>query len=170
MYNIKCKLFGSRFTLNSTSPNRISKDLISKSNERNGKAKLRTRKVNDMEQFNTFGEFVVAKRLENNISLRKMAELMDVSAPFWSDVEKGRKNPPKLEKLEQLARILHLTDEDTKLMLDLAGKERNAVAPDIPEYIKQNDYVAAALRTVRDLGASEEDWDKFVEELKKRTG
>ena len=33
-----------------------------------------------------------------------------------------------------------------------------------------NDYVAAALRTVRDLGASEEDWEHFVEELKKRKG
>lgn len=121
-------------------------------------------------EFTSFGEFVVAKRIAQGISLRKLAELMDVSASFWSDVEKGRKNPPKLEKLEQLATILHLTDEDKKLMLDLAGKQRNAVAPDIPEYIKQNDYVAAALRTVRDLGASEEDWEKFVEELKKRKG
>lgn len=138
--------------------------------ERTEKGKAKKGKVNIMESFTSFGEFVVAKRLAQGISLRKMAELMDVSAPFWSDVEKGRKNPPKLEKLEQLARILHLTDEDNKLMLDLAGKERNAVAPDIPEYIKQNDYVAAALRTVRDLGASEEDWEKFVEELKKRKG
>jgi hypothetical protein len=55
-------------------------------------------------------------------------------------------------------------------MLDLAGKQRDAVAPDIPAYIKENDYVAAALRTVRDLGANEEDWDKFVEELKQRKG
>lgn len=123
-----------------------------------------------METNQTFGEFVVAKRIANNISLRKMAELLDVSAPYWSDVEKGRKNPPKLDKLEQLARYLHLTDEDKTLMFDLAGKERDAVAPDIPAYIMGNDYVAAALRTVRDLGANEEDWAKFVEELKRRKG
>lgn len=126
--------------------------------------------VKEMETIKTFGEFVVAKRIEREISLRKMAELMDVSAPFWSDVEKGRKKPPKLEKLEQLTNILHLTEEDKTLMFDLAGKERDAVAPDIPAYIMENDYVAAALRTVRDLGASEEDWDKFVEDLKKRKG
>ena len=95
---------------------------------------------------------------------------MEVSAPFWSDIEKGRKNPPKLEKLEILAKHLSLTDEDNALMLDLAGKERDAVAPDIPAYIMQNDYVAVALRTARDLGADEEDWDKFVEDLKKRKG
>ena len=112
------------------------------------------------ENYTTFGEFVVAKRLEKGISLRKMAELMDVSAPFWSDIEKGRKNPPKLEKLEILAKHLSLADEDNALMLDLAGKERDAVAPDIPAYIMQNDYVAVALRTARDLGADEEDWVK----------
>ena len=123
-----------------------------------------------MEHFKTFGEFVVAKRLEKGISLRGLAAQLAVSAPYWSDVEKGRKNPPKLEKLEQLAKFLHLTDEDKTLMLDLAGKERDAVAPDIPAYIMQNGFVAAALRTVRDLGANEEDWDKFVEELKKRKG
>lgn len=117
-----------------------------------------------------FGEFIVAKRAEKGISLRKMAADLSISAPYWSDVEKGRKNPPKLDKLELIARILMLTDEDKKLMLDLAGKERDAVAPDIPVYIMENDYVAAALRTVRDLGADEKDWDLFVEDLKKRKG
>lgn len=55
-------------------------------------------------------------------------------------------------------------------MLDLAGKKRNAVAPDLPEYIMQRDYVSAALRTARDLDAGEEEWQRFVEELKKRKG
>ena len=122
-----------------------------------------------MEQM-SFGSFVSMKRIERNISLRKMAELLDVSAPFWSDVEKGRKNPPRLEKLEELANILHLSNEEKTQMFDLAGDGRKAVAPDIPAYIQENGYVAAALRTARDLGASEEDWDKFVEELKKRKG
>lgn len=126
--------------------------------------------MNGMDESRNFGDFVIARRLERGISLRKLAELMSVSAPFWSDIEKGRKNPPKLEKLELLARHLMLTDEDKILMYDLAGKQRDAVAPDIPAYIMENDYVVAALRTVRDLGASEEDWDKFVEDLKKRKG
>ncbi len=121
-------------------------------------------------EYNTFGDFVVAKRQERQLSLRKLAEMLDVSAPYWSDIEKGRKNPPKLEKLEELAKILLLNDEDKALMLDLAGKQRDAVAPDIPAYILENEYVAAALRTVRDLGADQEDWDKFVEDLKKRKG
>ena len=55
-------------------------------------------------------------------------------------------------------------------MLDLAGKKRNAVAPDLPEYIMERDYVSAALRTARDLDAGEEEWNQFVEELRKRKG
>lgn len=122
------------------------------------------------ETYLNFGEFIVAKRTAKGISLRKMAEIVGLSAPFWSDVEKGRKNPPKLEKLELIAHHLMLTDEEKALMLDLAGKKRESVAPDTSAYIMQNGYVAAALRTAKDLGADEEDWEKFVEDLKKRKG
>ena len=122
------------------------------------------------ETYLNFGEFIVAKRTAKGISLRKMAEIVGLSAPFWSDVEKGRKNPPKLEKLELIAQHLMLTDEEKALMLDLAGKKRESVAPDTSAYSMQNGYVAAALRTAKDLGADEEDWEKFVEDLKKRKG
>ena len=63
-----------------------------------------------------------------------------------------------------------LSTEDNSLMLDLAGKQKNEVAPDLPEYIMERDYVSAALRTARDLNASEQEWMKFVEELKNRKG
>ena len=87
-----------------------------------------------------------------------------------ADVEKDRRNPFDMEKLTQLARILNLSKEENALMLDLAGKKRNAVAPDLPEYILERDYVSAALRTARDLDAGEEEWNQFVEELRKRKG
>lgn len=99
-----------------------------------------------------------------------MAELVGLSAPYWSDIEKNRKNPPTLEKLELIATILGLTEDEKTDMLDLAGDGRDTVGPDIPAYIKENDYVAAALRTARDLGASQDDWEQFVADLKKRKG
>lgn len=120
--------------------------------------------------YQNFGEFLQKKREEKQITLRKMAELLGFSAPFLSDVEKDRRNPPDMEKLSILAEILHLSEEDKSLMLDLAGKKRNSVAPDLPEYIMERDYVSAALRTARDLDAGEEEWLQFVEELKKRKG
>ena len=129
----------------------------------------RLEKVNIVKYAN-FGEFISKKRVEKQITLRKMADMLGVSAPFLTDVEKDRRNPFDMEKLTQLAQILGLTPEENEIMYNLAGKKRNAVAPDLPEYIIERDYVSAALRTARDLDAGEEEWMRFVEELKKRKG
>lgn len=117
-----------------------------------------------------FGDFISTKRVEKKLTLRKMADLLGVSAPFLTDVEKDRRNPFDMDKLNILAGILNLTQDENALMLDLAGKKRNAVAPDLPEYIMERDYVSSALRTARDLDAGEEEWNKFVEELRMRKG
>ena len=128
-------------------------------------------KVNEMnEQYKSFGEFLQRKREERRITLRGMAEQLGISAPFLSDIEKDRRNPPDITKLDTIAQILLLSDEDRILMLDLAGKARKTIAPDLPEYIMERDYVSAALRTARDLDAGEQEWLRFVEELKKRKG
>ena len=127
-------------------------------------------KVKIMNTYANFGEFIKTKREEKQITLRKMAELLDCSAPFLSDVEKDRRNPFDMEKLELLSDIVGLSSEDNALMYDLAGKKRNSVAPDLPDYIMQRDYVSAALRTARDLDAGEQEWMQFVEDLKKRKG
>lgn len=121
-------------------------------------------------QYQNFGEFLQKKREAKQITLRKMAEMLKMSAPYLSDIEKGRRNPPEMDKLDQIAQILLLSNEERTVMLDLAGKMRNTVAPDLPEYIMERDYVSAALRTARDLDASEADWLRFVEELKQRKG
>ena len=93
-------------------------------NELNGKERKgkMNGEVKGMETYQDFGKFIAAKRQEKEISLRKLAELLDVSAPYWSDVERGRRIPPTFEKLEQVAKILHLSDSDKSLMYDLAGK------------------------------------------------
>lgn len=121
-------------------------------------------------QYQNFGEFLQRKRTEKQITLRKMAEMIGITAPYLIDIEKDRRNPPEMEKLELISQILMLNDEDKTTMYDLAGKKRNSVAPDLPDYIMEHDYVSAALRTARDLDASEADWLKFVEELRQRKG
>lgn len=140
-----------------------------KMNEENEKKSENREKVKIM-MYANFGEFINKKRVEKKITLRKMADMLGVSAPFLTDVEKDRRNPFDMEKLTQLAKILNLSKEENAQMLDLAGKKRNAVAPDLPEYIMERDYVSAALRTARDLDAGEEEWNRFVEELRKRKG
>ena len=120
--------------------------------------------------YRNFGEFLQKKREEKKITLRKMADLLGFSAPFLSDVEKDRRNPPDYDKLILIASILKLDETDQEVMFNLAGKRRNTVAPDLPDYIMERDYVSSALRTARDLDASEEEWLAFVEDLRKRKG
>lgn len=144
-------------------------DIKNEMNEENEKKSENREKVKIM-MYANFGEFINKKRVEKKITLRKMADMLGVSAPFLTDVEKDRRNPFDMEKLTQLAKILNLSKEENAQMLNLAGKKRNAVAPDLPEYIMERDYVSAALRTARDLDAGEEEWNRFVEELRKRKG
>lgn len=115
----------------------------------------------------TFGEYLTMKREEKDITLRELARKLSISAPFLSDVEKNRRAPLTTERLEQLAVILNLSDEEKAEMYDIVGRQKNSVAPDLPEYIMERDYVSAALRTARDLNAGEAEWAKFVEDLKR---
>ena len=56
------------------------------------------------------------------------------------------------------------------LDIPLAGaapaKIAETVAPDLVEYIMERDYVSSALRAARDYDAGEEEWRKFIEDLK----
>lgn len=122
------------------------------------------------EQYKNFGDFLHKKRIAKGISYRDLAAVLGVSAPYISDIEKDRRNAPAMDKLEKMAEFFTLSAEEKSLMFDLAGEKKSEVAPDIPGYIKDHDFVASALRTARDLGASEKDWQDFVDELKRRKG
>ena len=119
-----------------------------------------------------FGEFLQLKRMEKKIALQKMVELLNVSAPYLSDIEKSHRNPPEMDKLEQISSILQISEQERAFMFDLAGKMRDTVAPDLLNYImeRKRKYVAAALCTARDLDADEADWMCFVQELRNRKG
>ena len=60
-----------------------------------------------------------------------------------------------------------LPEEESSIMMDLAGKQRNTVAPDLPEYILKTKGLSVALRKARDLDVKEEEWIKFIEEIEK---
>lgn len=117
---------------------------------------------------NTFGKFLENKRKSLRITLKEMADRLDISSPYLSDVEKGRRDSFDLEKLMKVAEILELTEDEKSEMMDLAGRQRNTVAPDLPEYILNTKGVSVALRRARDLDAKEEDWLKFIEQIENK--
>ena len=115
-----------------------------------------------------FGKFIEAKRKSLGITLRGLAAELNIAPAFMSDIEKGHRYPPNKEKLEEMARILRLNAEEKDTMYDLAGLEReNGVAPDLPDYIMNNDKARAALRMARNNNTSEATWQKVIEMLEK---
>lgn len=112
-----------------------------------------------------FGDFIAEKRKALNISLRSMADKLDIAAPYLSDIEKGRRNPPGIEMLNQMAKILGLTNDERDLLFDLAGEEKNQVSPDLPTYIMETPEARTALRKARDRGIDAEFWKKINEKI-----
>lgn len=109
-----------------------------------------------------FGKFVESKRKELKKTLRGFASELEIAPAYLSDIEKGRRYPPD-KKLEDIARILNLTNEEINHLYDLAAREKeNTVSLDLPEYIMEKDIVRVALRRARDNNISDTTWEEIL--------
>lgn len=116
-----------------------------------------------------FGEFIAAKRKEQGITLRGMADELNITAPYLSDIEKSRRNPPEIDTLERIVKILKLSTTDKAIMFDYAGEDRKQIAPDLPDYIMDLPAARTALRKARDMGKQEDFWRELSDKLDKET-
>ncbi|MCD8237876.1 MAG: helix-turn-helix domain-containing protein [Clostridiales bacterium] len=120
-----------------------------------------------------FGEFINEKRKGRgdnggDVLLRDLAKAMgNMSVSYLSDIIKGRRNPPDKRLLEIMADVLSLTPEEKDEMYDLAGKERDEAAPDLPDYIMDENipHVRAALRKANKKGLGDDFWKKVYDEI-----
>ncbi len=119
-----------------------------------------------------FGAYIAQKRVEKDVKLKPIAEKLGVSVTYLSDIIKGRRNPPDIEGLEALANALNLNEEERDEMFDLAGRERNQVSPDLPEYIMGEDIPTArvALRRARNSKLGEDFWQEVNQIIDRRNG
>lgn len=121
-----------------------------------------------MEQ--TFGAFVRQKRMEQGLSLRGLAARLGLSPVYMSNIETDRKPAPSRENLDKLAEELRLSKPDLELFLDLAAASQKMKVPaDLPEYIMERDIVRAALRTAKEVDATDAEWQEFIDRITKRT-
>ena len=119
-----------------------------------------------------FGAFIARKRLEKDIKLKPIAERLGVSVTYLSDIIKGRRNPPDIDGLEAIAEALNLDENERNEMFDLAGRERNQVSPDLPEYIMDEALPSArvALRRAKNQSLGEDFWQEVNKIIDKRNG
>ena len=122
-----------------------------------------------------FGKFIDEKRKGRaadggDIMLKDIAAAMGTTATYLSDIIKGRRNPPDMKLLEKIATVLNLNSEEKEEMFDLAGRERDEAAPDLPEYImdKEIPHVRVALRRANDKNLGDDFWKKVVDDIDKK--
>ena len=122
-----------------------------------------------------FGKFIDDKRKGRgfggeDIKLKDIADAMGMTASYLSDIVKGRRNPPKMYILEKIAAVLQLTPDEKEEMLDLAGRDRDSAAPDLPEYLMstQLPHVRKALRRANEKNLGDAFWKKVYEEINKQ--
>jgi len=118
----------------------------------------------------TFGGFITQKREERDYTLRGFARMLDITPVYLCNLEKDRRRDPADEIVEKMAAFLLLDRDEKAEMLDLLAKAKKkpAVAADLPEYINERDIVRVALRTAKDVDATDEEWQEFIERLQKR--
>jgi transcriptional regulator with XRE-family HTH domain len=116
----------------------------------------------------TFGEFLKAKRLALDLSLREFAKKVGMQPSNYCNVEAGVLPPPRGETLERIAKGLGLKKgtADYTQFHDLAAKGRNAIPADIEQMIKDNELIPAMLRTVEYENVTKEQLRGIIEDLK----
>ena len=105
-----------------------------------------------------FGKKIKDLRLAQNIGLRELGRLINVSAMHISNLEKGKVMPsPDLVK-----RLASQLDADIDELLHLA----KLIDPQIAEVIQDNPFkVPSFLRSAKNL--SEEQWDKLQKQAER---
>ena len=121
-----------------------------------------------------FGAYIDNKRKGRgmggeDIKLKEIADAMGMTASYLSDIVKGRRNPPDMQILDKIAVVLRLAPDEKEEMLDLAGRERDTAAPDLPEYLmsKQLPHVRKALRRANEKNLGDDFWKKVLDDISK---
>ena len=113
-----------------------------------------------------FGTFLANKRKEKGLTMREFASRLDITAPYLSDIEKGRRAAPE-NKLTEIANILNLSTQERDFLFDAAARTRDNQAPaDISGYIMNTSNARVALRRAQQKDFSDKDWEsviKFIE-------
>lgn len=127
-----------------------------------------------MDNTNFFGLFLKEKRLQKDLSLRRLAALSGLSHIYLYNVESGGKAPPSDVALMELANALNLDNESKIIFFDLAAKSKsehdknNFYSPvDVARYINEQSNVKNVIREADKQNKSNEFWDELLKDMMK---
>jgi len=97
-----------------------------------------------------FGQYLRARRLAKGLSLRKFAELVEVSPTYLSHVEQGKvETPPTAERVRRMAELLDENPDELIALADRVPEELRRI------FRKQPAYLGAFLREASGLTADQ---------------
>ena len=121
-----------------------------------------------------FSEYLRKKRIEKNITLRKMAKELGISVSYLSDIESGHKMAPNSKEdkyknlIENIITYLELNDVDRDYLVMLADKDlvnHGHVSKDITSYMGETPLASVALRKAKETNLTNEDWEKIIRKM-----
>lgn len=107
----------------------------------------------------TFGEMVRDLRVKKKMHLSRLAEALNCSVVYVSDIERDRRNPPSFDKIITIAETLGV---DPNQLLKLAAQTKKKVELEIDNVDEKRE--STALMLARSWKKLEDD---EIEEIKK---
>jgi len=104
----------------------------------------------------SFGKILRYLRLSAGVGLRELANLINKSPGYLSDVEQDRVSPPSEGMILDISGVLNI---DKNLLLSAAKK----IDPEISEYVVREPQATDFLRMAKDRKFSSDDWDRLAQ-------
>lgn len=120
-----------------------------------------------MHNISKFGQFISKQRVIHKFSCRQLAQTIGISTGYLSQLEHGIRLNPDPRLLLDIAKALSLSAQESQTLFDLYAEETGQLPPDITEYLLHHKNAQKAIRQAHDAGFSAEDWEHFIEQLKK---
>ena len=114
----------------------------------------------------SFGQFIRQRREELEKTVRGFAAELDITPAYLSDIEKGNRYAPK-NYLDKLKEVLKISEDDEQEFEDLASVSRGSSFEDINCYLGKTRMARVALRRARDSQISDDEWEKFINDIDK---
>lgn len=111
----------------------------------------------------SFGETFKASRKKKKLTLRAVGKKVGKSIGYLSDIEHGRKNPPKLDLVSKIEEALGITDGK---LVELARTAREKLPVNIENTIKTRPALKEVLLRADEI--SDEDLNELLDKMNKK--
>ena len=113
-----------------------------------------------------FGDHIKELRRSKGLTLKDLADYLEISLTWLSDIECNRRKPFERDKMELFINKFSLCEEQKNMLYDLAAREAKNIPQDIEDalmYSKEGDLARLALRKTIAGSITIDDWKRLIQ-------